>query len=356
MLADNEYGGGARQRLAGVGKEQFGAAADGDAHLARPELASGCDQQMSGEPDRAGVVRRPDDALSISSAELPHLLSMSFLARIRASLAIISHAVVHAWVSHPPASLVGDPATARRKPARPWGFGIRVATLFLKPLLFFFTRRTWLGLGTVPSAGGLILAVNHISQADPIVIVDFANYGLGRIPSCLAKSSLFRLPFAGQVLAAAHQIPVDRDRPEGGGALDAAVAALRTGACVIIYPEGTVTRDPDGWPMIAHTGAARLALEAGVPIYPVGQWGAQKIIVSPSAWRSRPRPRTPVTVIVGPPIDLSPWRAAPLDAAVLREATTAIMAAVAALVGRARGESPPARPPFDPRADRPTTV
>ena len=48
------------------------------------------------------------------------------------------------------------------------------------------------------------------------------------------------------------------------------------GECVVVYPEGTITRDPRPWPMTGKSGAARIALETGCPVIPVGQWGAQR--------------------------------------------------------------------------------
>ena len=59
------------------------------------------------------------------------------------------------------------------------------------------------------------------------------------------------------------------------GAYDAAVQAVREGECVVVYPEGTLTRDPDLGRCTGKSGAARIALETGCPVIPVGQWGAQ---------------------------------------------------------------------------------
>jgi len=75
-------------------------------------------------------------------------------------------------------------------------------------------------------------------------------------------------------LRAAGQIPVERLSKNAIGAFDAAVQAVRAGECVVVYPEGTLTRDPDLWPMVGKSGAARIALETGAPVIPIGQWAA----------------------------------------------------------------------------------
>lgn len=227
--------------------------------------------------------------------------------------------------------------------ARPWPVGIAVGIAIIKPLTLLLTRARWRGTTRVPERGGVILAVNHVSLADPAVLCDFVIFGCGRVPAFLAKAPLFSMFFVGWVLRAAHQIPVYRERAEGGGALDTAVRRLRDGACVVIYPEGTVTRDPHRWPMRARTGVARLALDSGAPVLPVGQWGAARI---------GPLRRVRCDVVAGAPVDLSAWRGLPLSADVLREATDVVMRDVTALVAGLRGEEPPARP-FDPRARQP---
>ena len=232
------------------------------------------------------------------------------------------------------------PAPTRRS-ARPWGRWLTVAIALLKPPLLLLTRHRWLGVAHVPERGGVILAVNHVALTDPGVLAEFVLFGCGRVPAFLAKSSLFELPGFGRILRGAQQIPVYRERAEGGGALDAAVARLRDGACVVVYPEGTVTRDPDRWPMLARTGVARLALASGATVVPVGQWGAQGIKIG----------RRPLcTTAAGPALDLARWRDAQPTAEVLRAVTNEVMGAVTGLVAGIRGEAPPAQP-FDPQAE-----
>jgi 1-acyl-sn-glycerol-3-phosphate acyltransferase len=112
---------------------------------------------------------------------------------------------------------------------------------------------------------------------------------------------------------------------------------------VIFYPEATVTRDPDLWPMSAKTGVARLALAANIPVIPVAHWGAQRLLPY-GKFLPRVLPRKTVRVAAGPPVDLSEFTGQPLTSQVLRAATDKIMADVAGLLGQLRGEVPPATP------------
>ena len=124
--------------------------------------------------------------------------------------------------------------------------------------------------------------------------------------------------------------------------------ALAAGACVIVYPEGTASRDPDLWPMVGKTGAARLALTTSAPVIPIAHWGAQDVLPYGS---KRPHlfPRKTVTMVAGPPVDLSAHAGQRLSASTLRAATAAIMADITALLAKIRQEVPPAAP-WDPAA------
>ena len=82
----------------------------------------------------------------------------------------------------------------------------------------------------------------------------------------------------GRILRACGQIPVQRQSAKSADALLAAVEAVNQSRAVVIYPEGTITRDPDLWPMKGKTGAARIALRTGCPVIPIGQWGAQELM------------------------------------------------------------------------------
>lgn len=193
----------------------------------------------------------------------------------------------------------------------------------------------------LPRRGGVIVAVNHISYADPFAVALFVHQWKRR-PRFMAKHSVFKIPVGGRIVRGAKQIPVYRDTADAGNALRAAVAAVEAGECVVIYPEGTVTRDPDYWPMAAKTGVARLALATGAPVIPVGQWGAQHFLGRDKGFQ--PFPRKTLRVSAGPPVDLSRWKGAEPTAEVLRAMTTAVMNDVAAQVGVLRGEQPPEVP------------
>ena len=110
---------------------------------------------------------------------------------------------------------------------------------------------------------------------------------------------------------------------------------------VIVYPEGSLTRDPDLWPMRGKTGAVRIALERGIPLVPAAHWGTQAILPRYGKKLSL-FPRKTVDVIIGEPLDLSAYADKPLDSANLSAATTELMDAIAALLGELRGETPPA--------------
>jgi 1-acyl-sn-glycerol-3-phosphate acyltransferase len=217
------------------------------------------------------------------------------------------------------------------------GFWRRLAVVLVKPPMWLLTRRTWRGAEHFPAQGGVIVAVTHISHADPLVIAHFV-YDAGRWPQFLAKQSVFDVPVLGWLLRRWRQIPVRRGTVDAAKALDAALDAVKAGDAVVIYPEGTTTREPDLWPMKGRTGVARLWIETGAPVVPVVTWGPQAIF-DPRTSKLRPRPRTPVTVVAGPPIDLSAYKEASLN-----EITDVVMLRLRDLLAEVRGE--PAPPPL----------
>lgn len=236
----------------------------------------------------------------------------------------------------------------RRGRLSPW-FVLGVA--LLTPPTWLLSRRVSSGVELVP-AGGVVVAANHISLADPVVLCDFVLHDLRRVPRFLAKRELFEgRGLVARVMRGAGQIPVDRDHPDAPRALDAAVTALRRGETVVIYPEGTVTLDPGRWPMQARTGVARLALVSGAPVVPVAQWGAQDVLDTARGRRISLRPRRPVHFRVGPPVDLTRWAGREPGADVLREVTAAVMDAITAELEVLRGERAPAAR-YDPRQGR----
>ncbi len=226
---------------------------------------------------------------------------------------------------------------------RGWAWGIAVP--IVRPLLLATTKRRWIDGEKIPAEGGFLLVLNHISEVDPLIVAHIV-WDHGRIPRYLAKAGLFKNKFLGFFLRAAGQIPVYRASKDAVGAYDAAVAAVRAGKCIVVYPEGTITRDPDLWPMVGKSGAARIALATGAPVIPIGQWGAQELL-APYAKRPDLFPRKLITMKVGDPVDLSDLVGDQSYAAV-NQATTRIMAALTSLVEEVRGETAPAER-FNPR-------
>lgn len=224
------------------------------------------------------------------------------------------------------------------------GFWYRLAVVLVKPPLLVLTRRRWEGMDNVPEKGGVIVATNHISFVDPLCVADAIMFSTGRLPRFLAKASLFEgNGLVGRTMRGSGQIRVHRKTADASLALRDAVQSLQAGELVLIYPEGTVTRDPEKWPMLAKTGVARLALLSGVPVVPVAQWGAQEIHDSYRAKGVHLLPRHTLTVVAGPPVDLSRWSGKELTGQVLREATEEIMGHIRRLLEGIRGQQAPAQ-------------
>jgi 1-acyl-sn-glycerol-3-phosphate acyltransferase len=215
--------------------------------------------------------------------------------------------------------------------------------VILRPI----TKRDWQDQHKIPQTGGVIFVVNHISNADPLAVGQFVAFS-GRWPRFLAKSSLFEIPIVGRVLQACGQIPVQRRSAAAGDALAAAIDAVQAGRAMIVYPEGTITRDPELWPMAGKTGAARICLQTGCPVIPIGQWGAQDIMYGPKIGFPKIFPRKTLRLQAGDPVPLDDLRARPVTSAILTEATDRIMDAITALVADLRGGIPPEER-YDPR-------
>jgi 1-acyl-sn-glycerol-3-phosphate acyltransferase len=217
-----------------------------------------------------------------------------------------------------------------------------VSRIILRPLVPSLMKLDYQGHEHFPPEGGMILAANHLSYADVLALSIFSDRA-GRYPVFLAKSTLFDAKGLGPLMRWLGQLPVYRGQADAALVLRDAEQGLRNGACVIFYPEATVTRDPDLWPMVAKTGAARLALSTGAPVIPVAQWGAQDVLPYGS-FKPHVLPRRTVHVLAGPPVDLSAFAGQPLTSQTLRAATAVIMADITRLLGELRGAEPPAEP------------
>lgn len=224
--------------------------------------------------------------------------------------------------------------------ARGYSPGWRGATrVFLPPLIRAVMKRDWRGRENLPREGGVILAPNHISYADWAAVAVFTHEA-GRYPAFLIKAGVFDVALAGPLLRRLGQLPVHRGRADAALVLRDAERSLREGECIIVYPEGTVTRDPALWPMVAKTGVARLALATGVPVIPLAHWGTQDILPYGSR-RPRLLLRPAVRMLAGPAVDLHAYAGQPLTREVLRTATEVIMADITGLLAQLRDEPPP---------------
>jgi 1-acyl-sn-glycerol-3-phosphate acyltransferase len=188
----------------------------------------------------------------------------------------------------------------------------------------------------IPQQGPMIIVTNHVSHIDPFLIAKFV-LDAARMPRFLAKESIFEVPAVGWGMRIMGHIPVKRGTVDARQSLSEAVAALERGGAIVLHPEGTVTRDPEGWPMNAKTGAARLAtLAPDVPVIPVAQWGVQEQIdLYKKKVKLIPRPRHVISV--GEPVDLSAFRDREPTVKVLNEVTEVIMRRLRADVAELRG-------------------
>lgn len=220
------------------------------------------------------------------------------------------------------------------------GFWVWVVAAVLYPLTNLLARRVLIGTERIPVAGPALLAMNHVSHLDPLYDAVCVQ-DRGRVPHFLAKNTLWGRPILRTVLTATGQIPVYRSTASAHHSLRGAHRALQEGKLVVIYPEGTITRDPNGWPTQSHTGVARLALEHDVPLVPAARWGTREILDLYHK-RFRPLPRGTVTHRFGAPIDLAEFRGKPAGDTVLREVTDLVMETINELLAEIRDEAAPA--------------
>jgi 1-acyl-sn-glycerol-3-phosphate acyltransferase len=205
----------------------------------------------------------------------------------------------------------------------------RPIALLLKAIVRVMGWRLLLsGQDRIPPSGPAVLACNHISYIDPVMI-GLAADRQGRLIRFLAKIELFEIPIWGRMMRQMRHIAVDRHGAGGGTAFEQAVDRLRSGYLVGVWPEATISTS--FVPAEGKTGAARMAMAAGVPLVPVGLWGGQRI-------HTKNRPRTmrrgvALAVRVGAPVAYEPDE----DPGVV---TDRLMAAIAELVEQAAATYP----------------
>ncbi|WP_198587065.1 lysophospholipid acyltransferase family protein [Glycomyces xiaoerkulensis] len=224
---------------------------------------------------------------------------------------------------------------------------VRIPGAIVKFFLLLLTKREWRGMRHVPLQGPAIFVWNHYSDFDPLPVCHYV-YNAGRHPRFLLKHSLIRIPVAGPIIHATGQIPVYRGRRDAADSLREAIAVLENGGSVIIAPEGSVTKEPDRWPMRGKTGVARLALETGAPVVPIAQWGSLQIHDRHRKPKFRIGRRKLVTVAARPPVDLDRWREAEINRDNLVAVSDHIMNALRDGVAELRGREAP--PLFDLRS------
>jgi 1-acyl-sn-glycerol-3-phosphate acyltransferase len=238
---------------------------------------------------------------------------------------------------------------------RPLGTNLtfKICTKIAIPIIKLITKRTWIGAENIPKSGAVIVANNHLSYFD---VLNFAHFlfSNGRAPRFLGKVEVFKVPIIGRILLAAGQVPVERETPNAGKAVDHAKRLLEAGHLLGVYPEGTLSRDLGHWPMVAKTGLARLALTTNTPVIPVAQWGSQ-IMMPTYSKKLKLFPRTQITMVAGKPVDLSPWYGKGDDPEALIAATAKIMREITTLLEQIRGQRRP-EVIFDPHtSDLPRT-
>lgn len=230
-------------------------------------------------------------------------------------------------------------------------------------VLTVFTRRDWRDQHKIPASGGVLLVANHISNFDPLALGDYI-ISSGRWPRFLGKRDLWNEPLVGWLARKCGQIPVDRGTAQASGVIAVVGEALAAGKAVAVYPEGTITADPDTWPMVPRSGAARIALATRCPVIPIGQIGANEVIPGKKLHYPRLLPPKTMRMLTGDPIDLSDLYDdfhASLDGLddessararqAVRTASMRIIEAITTLVGEVRDEVPPTER-FDMRAGR----
>lgn len=211
------------------------------------------------------------------------------------------------------------------------------------PIVSLIAKIRIRGAEKLPQDGAYVLAPNHYSEFDPLIVA-VAVWRIGRAPRFMAKESLFRVPVLGAALRATGMIPVARSSSAAAAkqTLKQSAELVEHRRGVIVYPEGTLTRDPDLWPMRGKSGAVRLALTDGIPLIPMAHWGAQEIMGRYQKGLSLWPPRKRVDVIIGDPVDVSDLQGRAGEASALNEATTRLMNAITVLLEELRDEKAPA--------------
>lgn len=232
------------------------------------------------------------------------------------------------------------PVKRGRRTVGPLNWALRLLIPIVRNLSRLIFKERFEDAERIPAQGPALLVLNHISVLDPLATASFV-WTAGRLPSFMIKDNVFKVPVLGKLMSRSRQISVSRGSAAAQASLDEAIAALRAGGVVVVYPEGTVTRDPDFWPMRAKTGVARIALSVPeAPVIPIAQWGAHRAYdYHTKKMRLLPRKQTHIRALE--PLDVAHFHGR-TDNVAARELTDSMMRALADEVGRLRGEQAPA--------------
>ncbi|MDI2028589.1 lysophospholipid acyltransferase family protein [Saccharopolyspora sp. TS4A08] len=218
-------------------------------------------------------------------------------------------------------------------------FWLGLARWVFYPLTCLLARVRVRGVHHIPAEGGALIVLNHVSHLDPIFDA-VTVHRAARVPRFMAKNSLWNVPVLKNVLVGVEQIPVYRGTADAQKSLRDAHAGLENGKVLVIYPDGTITKDPDGWPMTPKVGVARLALANDIPVIPAARYGTRELYDHYNK-KFRPFPRKTVNYVFGEPLDLSAYRGGDPDVETIREVTNLVMSRVRDLLGEIREEQPP---------------
>ena len=161
-------------------------------------------------------------------------------------------------------------------------------------------RFTITGEEHVPRTGGAVMAINHVGYLD-FTFAGLAAQPAGRLVRFMAKKEAFDHKVAGPLLRGMKHIPVDR-KGAANDSYQLAVKALQSGEIVGVFPEATISQSFELKEF--KTGAARMAMEAGVPLLPCVVWGSQRVMT-----KNRPKDLTrgtPIRIVVGEPFTPDP--------------------------------------------------
>lgn len=238
---------------------------------------------------------------------------------------------------------MGTPAQNKPKRKRPGAPEVTLTLRLVAPIVRNLSRllfkEKFLNRQLIPETGPALLVINHVSVVDPLAVASFV-WSAGRLPRFMIKDGVFKTPIVGAAMRNCRQIEVARGSANALKSIKDAVAVLQEGGVVVVYPEGTVTRNDEFWPMRSKTGVARIARSVPeAPVITLAQWGAQE------TWNYHTRkrslfPRKPVAITVRGELDLAKERTLRTSEA-LRQMTDRIMNDIAAGVGELRGQTPP---------------